>query len=95
MFGYGFAVSDIRVTLANGSEVDCVQKIYSVGRFLAAGFAGSVRIGFAMIHELRRRSAFENERFVCDPMKLAEEWPSFARLVYVSSRQTSALSHAI
>ena len=42
MFGYGFGISDVRVTLADGSEVDCLQKIYPIGRHVAAGFAGSV-----------------------------------------------------
>jgi hypothetical protein len=46
MFGYGFGLSDIRVTLGDGSEVDCLQKIYPVARWVAAGFSGSVKIGF-------------------------------------------------
>jgi hypothetical protein len=37
MFGYSFGISDVRVTLADGSEVDCLQKVYNVGRFLRHG----------------------------------------------------------
>lgn len=50
--GYAVGISDIRVTFADGSERDCLQKIYPMGRFTAAGFAGSVRIGFAMLEAL-------------------------------------------
>jgi len=52
MFGYSFGISDVRVTLRDGVEVDCLRKIHNVGRFIAAGFAGSVKIGFAMVDEL-------------------------------------------
>jgi hypothetical protein len=52
--GYAIGVSDIRVTFADGSEKDCVQKLYPMSRFIAAGFAGSVRIGFAMLDALAR-----------------------------------------
>ena len=45
MFGYGIGISDVRITLADGSERDCLQKIYPVGRFLAMGLAGFVPIG--------------------------------------------------
>jgi hypothetical protein len=44
-FGYGFGILDIRITLGYGSEADCLQKIFPVGRWVAAGFAGSVQIG--------------------------------------------------
>ena len=54
MFGYSFGISDVRVTLGDASEVDCLQKAHPIGRHVAAGFAGSVKIGFAMIDELRR-----------------------------------------
>jgi hypothetical protein len=54
IFGYGFGISDVRVTPRNGSEVDCLQKIHPVGRYIAAGFAGDVYIGFAMVEELRK-----------------------------------------
>jgi hypothetical protein len=85
MFGYGFGISDIRVTLVDGSEVDCLQKIYPVGRYIAAGFAGSVRIGFAMIDELRKRANLADEKLSCDPNLVAREWPEYARTVFDSS----------
>ncbi|WP_260736442.1 hypothetical protein [Tunturiibacter lichenicola] len=47
-FGYAFGISDVRVTLGDKTEIDCLQKIYPIGRYVAAAFAGSVKIGFAM-----------------------------------------------
>jgi hypothetical protein len=82
MFGYGFGISDIRVTLGDGSEVDCLQKIYPVGRYIAAGFAGSVRIGFAMIDELRKRANLADKRLSCDPNLVARDWPQHARAIF-------------
>jgi hypothetical protein len=42
------------VTLGDGAEVDCLQKIYPVVRWVAAGFWGSVQIGCALIDSLSR-----------------------------------------
>ena len=51
--GFGVAVSDIRVSLANGRHFDRLQKVYEVGPFIAAAFAGSVSFGFWAISDLR------------------------------------------
>jgi hypothetical protein len=53
MWGYSFGISDIRVTLADGSERDCLQKIYPIAHSIALGFAGSVCIGFKMVEVMR------------------------------------------
>ncbi len=82
MFGYGFGISDIRVTLGDGSEVDCLQKIYPVARWVAAGFAGSVQIGFAMIDKLSKWGNAIEEPYAIVPAVLAREWPSYARKVF-------------
>jgi hypothetical protein len=82
MFGYSFGISDVRVTLGDGSEVDCLQKVHRIGRHIAAGFAGSVRIGFAMIDELRRLSDFDDPRIACDPDAVLKQWPVGAREVF-------------
>jgi hypothetical protein len=55
MFGYAVGMSDIQVMWPDGRALDCVQKIYPVGNFLAAGFCGSVKIGFTLIGDLARR----------------------------------------
>jgi len=46
-------ISDIRVSFADGRACDCLQKIYPVGRFIPAGFSGSVRFGFWTIEDQR------------------------------------------
>ena len=50
--GYAVGISDVRVTFKGGLEKDCLQKLYPVSRFIAIGFAGSVKIGFAMVEAL-------------------------------------------
>ncbi|MHB1959001.1 MAG: hypothetical protein ACYCO5_08215 [Acidobacteriaceae bacterium] len=82
MFGYGFALSDVRVTLTDGSEVDCLQKIYPVARWAAAGFAGSVKIGFAMVGKLTKIGNAIEEPYALVPSVLAREWPAYARGVF-------------
>lgn len=94
MCGYGFAISDIRVTLGDGTEVDCLQKIYPVGRHLAAGFAGSVAIGFAMMSELRRLTSYNDDRIACDPDAVAAQWPACARSVFASFRRRNRRASA-
>ncbi len=51
-WGYAAGISDIRVSFRDGSTLDCLQKIYAVDRFIAAGFAGSVEFGFRALHDL-------------------------------------------
>ncbi|MBI3651189.1 MAG: hypothetical protein HY231_09105 [Acidobacteria bacterium] len=53
-FGYSFGISDIQVTYKNKSTRDCLQKICGVGDYIALGFSGSVKIGFAMLDVLSR-----------------------------------------
>lgn len=84
MFGYGIGISDVRVTLADGSERDCLQKIYPVGRFLAMGFAGSVRIGFAMIDAISGYLKTDDDSGIWDPTAVANWWPTDARTIFES-----------
>ena len=81
--GYAVALSDIRVTWSNGVEEDCLQKIYPVGKDLALGFAGSVRIGFRMLRKLRRLLR-KSEAWT--PEGIAEWWPHCAREAFQTSR---------
>lgn len=82
MFGYGFGLSDVRVTLGDGTEVDCLQKIYPVAHWVAAGFSGSVKIGFALIDSLSRWGNAIEEPYAMVPAVLAREWPTTARKVF-------------
>lgn len=51
-FGYAVGLSDVRVTLSDGTEKDCLQKIYKIGDHILLGFAGSVAIGFEIVDQL-------------------------------------------
>jgi hypothetical protein len=56
MAHYSIGISDIRVTLGDGSEYDCLQKIYPVTNSIAMGFAGSMQIGFMMAGAIWHRA---------------------------------------
>jgi hypothetical protein len=97
MFGYGFAVSDVRVTLASGEERDCLQKVYPVGKFIAAGFAGSVRIGFAMLETLSSLlnvPEAEGDDKAWDPVAISRWWPADARDVFSKFPATEQACHS-
>ena len=83
-FGYSVALSDIRVTLADGSEVDCLQKIYPVGPFIALGFAGSVAIGFALVARLRHLLGQVQPGLAWEPDVVVQWWPEDAREVFAA-----------
>ena len=53
--GYGLMISDIQVSLATGERFDILRKVHPVGPCLVLGFSGSVKIGFAMVENLRAR----------------------------------------
>jgi hypothetical protein len=72
----------VRVTLADDKELDCLQKIYPVGQFVAAGFAGSVRIGFAMIETLTNLLSDAGPDRAWDPQAICEWWQQDARDVF-------------
>ncbi len=80
--GYAVGISDIRVTYKNGIERDCVQKIYPVSRFIAAGFAGSVKLGFAMIEALAILLREPDEGTAWIPEEVADCFSESAKLVF-------------
>lgn len=87
-FGYAVALSDIRVTLADGRERDCLQKIYPVGPFLALGFAGSVAIGFAMVDRLRDLLGPPQPGMAWEPDVVAGWWPQDSRELFAKCPET-------
>jgi hypothetical protein len=84
MWGYSFALSDVRVTLANRKEVDCLQKIHQVGQYVAAGFAGSVEIGFAMLEAMHQLLYETDPNRAWDPIAISQWWPNDARNVFAA-----------
>ena len=82
-FGLGIVASDIRVTLGNKTEIDCLQKIYQVGGGLLAGFSGSVKIGFLLKQALDKESALLPKDKAWDLSIISNTWwPDIARDIY-------------
>src|SRR6266849_5285344 len=82
IFGYAAGISDIRVTLADGSERDCLQKIYPVGKFMALGFAGSVHSWFCMVARLTELLQSDEPETAWVPEAVVEWWPADAQEVF-------------
>ena len=82
--GYGLLVSDVQVTLQNGTRLDVIRKIHDVGPVLVMGFAGSVRIGFEMVESLRSALAVpqDEEEGAFIPVDVAEAWAPVAAHVF-------------
>ncbi|WP_426339943.1 hypothetical protein ACN9MZ_27335 [Pseudoduganella sp. S-14] len=80
----GAIISDSRVHFADGRSAELLQKIYPVGNYIAAGFAGSVRIGFEMIDSLKRILAMPAGigPHAFDPVGVSAEWTPIAREVF-------------
>ena len=53
IFGYGVLISDVCVSWELGYQFDCLQKIYPLSNSIMGGFAGSVKIGFQLLQDLR------------------------------------------
>ena len=84
-FGYAVSLSDIRVTFRNSdvpTELDCVQKVHAVGPFVALGFSGSVKIGFAQVERLRRELSPMQPGVAWIPDVIAEWLPEVFREVF-------------
>jgi hypothetical protein len=82
MFGYAVGVSDIRVTFDGRASLDCLQKIYPVGRFIAAGFAGSVEFGFWAINDLQRCLSLDDRGRAWIPEWVLFRWYRRARRAF-------------
>lgn len=84
LFSTGALISDTRVQFANGETAEMLQKAYPVGNYIAAGFAGSVRIGFELIESLKATLAPPGNigDHACDPAEVAKIWAPIARRIY-------------
>jgi hypothetical protein len=87
IFGYGTMMSDVRVTLNDGSERDLVQKACAVGRYIVAGFAGSVQIGFQMLESLTKFLVPPDaaQPGAWEPEWVAERWKPIASKLFASA----------
>lgn len=86
MFGYSVALADIQVTLTfpDGSKrfLDALQKLFLVGRFVAAGFSGSVEVGYLLLDDLIRWARLPNDKTAWIPDCLMIKWRRRARFIF-------------
>jgi hypothetical protein len=87
LFSTGALISDTRVQFSNGDTAEMLQKAYPVGNYIAAGFAGSVRIGFELIESLKATLAPPEDfgDHACDPAEVAREWAPIAQRIFQRS----------
>jgi hypothetical protein len=102
IFGYGTIISDVRVTFADGSERDLVQKAYGLGPFIIGGFAGSVKIGFRLLESLRHALTPPDAKepgtvWAWEPLAVAEVWQPMAAEIFANSEtsEQKCLSHIL
>ena len=78
--------SDIQATFSNGSTKDLVQKAFPFTNSMAAGFAGSVRIGFDLLDSLatflKLPPDADAEQVGWDPQWVSVSWAPLARSVF-------------
>lgn len=85
LFGYAVGLSDIRVTLQDGTEKDCLQKIYKIGDQIVLGFAGSVEIGFGIIGQIAAALPPPPKKgLTLIPQAIAEDLPMGIRKLFRS-----------
>jgi hypothetical protein len=70
------------VTFPDGTRRDNLQKIYPVGTMMAAGFAGSVQAGFAMIEDMTRAFSDIPKGHGWWPRIAAWQWHRRGRLIF-------------
>ena len=83
-FGHAIGISDIRITLQDGSEIDCLQKIYKVAPQLVLGFAGSVAIGLELVAQLGKSLQPPDDTGGWDPHYIAKGLPIGTRQLFIT-----------
>lgn len=85
--GYSVILADIQVTVGEGTgsvHLDGIQKVFPVGRYMAAGFAGDVYLGYRLIEDLTR--CLELPADAADkawiPAPVIDEWRHRARSLF-------------
>ena len=90
VYGYGALYSDVQVTFNGGVTRDLVQKAYPISNFIAAGFSGSVRVGFALLQSLADCTRLPDDALetqAWDPAWVATQWAPTARSVFKAEPQ--------
>jgi|KBSSwiStaDraftv2_1062776.scaffolds.fasta_scaffold423091_2 hypothetical protein len=89
VFGYGALYSDVQVTFRDGSTRDILQKAYTVANFIAAGFAGSVKIGFTLLESATEHLTLRDrppDSYAWHPVGAAFSWAPVARSLFAASQ---------
>ena len=84
-YGYGLLVSDVAVTYQSGKVEESLQKVYPVGNFIAAGFSGSVELGFRMLGYLTESLSSAGPSKMFSPKDVALKWYRTPRRVFRES----------
>lgn len=84
VWGYGALIADVRVTFSDSNQsVDGLQKVYPVGNWMLAGFAGSVAFGFHMMDDMKTAfSAVREPTRAWMPEVAAQRWYRRARRAF-------------
>lgn len=95
LFGMAFLVSDIQITFSGAADVeylDCCQKVHALSQDVIGGFAGSVKIGFAVIERLRVELQLPNANSAWELDTVVNDWlPGVVKDVYDSSEASEQL----
>ena len=94
ILGYGVMISDVRITFADGTQSDMLRKVYPMGPWMLAGFAGSVRVGMTLLDSLQRSleaiippDRRDGHSFVFNPDAIAEQWGPHAADIFARMPQ--------
>lgn len=87
MFGYSFGLADVQATIEyqNGKKeyVDAVvQKIFPIAKFIAAGYSGSIEVGFYLIEDLQKWAFLPDSKTAWIPDCLVLKWHRRARWLF-------------
>jgi hypothetical protein len=97
IYGYGALYSDVQATFQDGRTVNLVQKAYPLSNFIAAGFAGSVRIGFTLLQSLGDALSLPSkalETHAWEPKWVSEKWAPIAKSVFDSAPEEEKVHSA-
>jgi hypothetical protein len=75
----GVLVGDVRVSFKKGPDQDIIQKIHQVAPNVAAGFSGSVWLGFRMVEDLRAFARSYTSSNCVPTDRFVQDWAARAR----------------
>jgi len=97
IYGYGALYSDVQVTFPDGHTADLVQKAYPLSNFIAAGFAGSVRIGFTLLQSLSNAMNLPAKvlnTHAWEPKWVSHKWAPIAKSIFDSAPENEKVHRA-